>query len=395
LSDTCAVMSPAHGEGIEGLLAMCASNGLDLEPFASPAGESKEEMASRFLRARKGKVDAAYDMLSRDIEWRKREGIQELVNLPVAKIAGVEEEVLFKYFPAWHQGFDKEGRPVLYTAYGNCEVDTLCKMGASVESLLTYHVYQQETCVRLLASQSQRLGRKVEKFFFVIDAKGWGLRLWTRQAMRFIKGMADCDSAHYPERLGQMYVINCPRALVLTYRVISSWTDPETASKIRLLGGPDEWQHLLLNAVDSDSLCSLYGGKSPPPFDPSKMAGYSEGGMRSVTVGARAEMKLPVTVNEGDYLSWAYKTEAHDIKFAVYYAPPGEAATTKSQVVHAAEKHKACGNEVSDTIETCRAGTYLLVWDNSYSMLTSKNLSYRIENGAKIDENAALNGSRT
>jgi hypothetical protein len=39
-------------------------------------------------------------------------------------------------------------------------------------------------------------------------------RLWTRRAMRFIKGMAEMDGAHYPERLGQMFIINCPRCVV-------------------------------------------------------------------------------------------------------------------------------------------------------------------------------------
>lgn len=179
---------------------------------------------------------------------------------------------------------------------------------------------------------------------------------------------------------------------MLTYRVIVSWCDAETAAKIRLLGGPEEWQHLVSLAVDHDSLCSLYGGKAPPPFDASTMANISSSGqpMTQVNVGARSDLKLPVTLAEGDFLTWAYSTESHDIKFGLHYAPPGEAATTKSQVIVASEKHKASGNEVSDTIEKCRAGTYLLVWDNSYSMLTSKNLSYRIEHGKREDEDSAL-----
>jgi len=385
-----AAAGPSH-EAAEQLLQRC--KGLDLARWTAASGESEQEMAHRFLRARKGNVEAAFGMLSNDVTWRVDNEIDKLAQKPVSEIAGVDEETLWNYFPAWHQGFDKQGRPVLYSAYGNCEVDTLCAKGSSVEKLLMYHVFQQEQCVGLLASQSELLNRRIETFFFVVDAKGWGLRLWTRKAMAFIKGMADIDGAHYPERLGQMYVINCPRALVWTYRVITSWVDPVTSQKIQLLGGPSEWQHLLTQHVDASQLCSVYGGNAPPPFDAHNMAGFSASGqpMTTVTVGARSDFRLLVEIPEGGFLTWCYTTESHDVKFGVYYAPKGEAAAPgKSECVVPVEKHRAEGTEVVDTLSGCKGGTYLLVWDNSYSMLRQKVVSYRIEAGEKPQDDQVV-----
>ena len=51
------------------------------------------------------------------------------------------------------------------------------------------------------------------------------------RAARGAVGMADCDAAHYPERLGTLYVINCPPALATAYKLIRS---PSSTARDRL-----------------------------------------------------------------------------------------------------------------------------------------------------------------
>lgn len=46
---------------------------------------------------------------------------------------------------------------------------------------------------------------------------------------------------------------------------------------------------------------------------------------------------------------------------------------------------KMGAEEVSDTRVDLKQGTYVLVFDNSYSMMTSKQLSYCVDSGAALE----------
>ncbi len=113
---------------------------LNLQRWCASSGETEENLASRFLRARKGKVSDALAMLEADVKWRESEGIDNLTSRSVKEICGLDESTMQSYLPNWIQGFDKKGRPISYTAYGNLEVDTLVKKGTTVEKLLLLHV---------------------------------------------------------------------------------------------------------------------------------------------------------------------------------------------------------------------------------------------------------------
>jgi hypothetical protein len=120
------------------------AKGMGLSRWADIYGETEADLAVRYLRARKGKVADALAMLEADMKWRDSENIDNITSKSVKEITGLDEAVTQSYLPTWIQGFDKLGRPVLYTAYGNLEVDTLMKKGTTVEKLLLLHTYYLE-----------------------------------------------------------------------------------------------------------------------------------------------------------------------------------------------------------------------------------------------------------
>jgi hypothetical protein len=120
------------------------AKGLDLKRWADVYGETEADVAVRYLKARKGKVTDALVMLEADLKWRESENIDNITSRSPKDITGLDEAVTQSYLPTWIQGFDKLGRPVLYTAYGNLEVDTLMKKGTTVEKLLLLHTYYLE-----------------------------------------------------------------------------------------------------------------------------------------------------------------------------------------------------------------------------------------------------------
>ncbi len=68
------------------------------------------------------------------------------------------------------------------------------------------------------------------------------------------------DGKNYPERLGQMIIINSPSSLAYAWSMISKWLDPVTQQKIRFLRGPDEYIPELLSSIDASELPVEYGG---------------------------------------------------------------------------------------------------------------------------------------
>ncbi|KAI8012708.1 Patellin-3 [Camellia lanceoleosa] len=73
------------------------------------ADERSDVILLKFLRARDFKVKEAFTMLKNTVLWRKDFGIESLVEEDL----GIElDKVVFMH------GFDKEGHPVCYNAYG-------------------------------------------------------------------------------------------------------------------------------------------------------------------------------------------------------------------------------------------------------------------------------------
>lgn len=74
--------------------------------------------------------------------------------------------------------------------------------------------------------------------------------------------MADLDSLHYPERLGQIFVVNAPYMLAVAWRVIRSWLDERTKQKIHILRGVDEHGPILCKELGEDVVPVEFGGKA-------------------------------------------------------------------------------------------------------------------------------------
>ena len=134
------------GDHVDAFIASATGKGLDLAARSSSSGESERDLAQRFLKARKMNLVAALEMLEADVKWRERENIDLLTSQSIKSIVGVDEDVMWTYYPIWLQGFDKAGRPVMYSA---CEFpNEFCRteMGhRCCSSLVTAPDEQMET----------------------------------------------------------------------------------------------------------------------------------------------------------------------------------------------------------------------------------------------------------
>lgn len=219
----------------------------------------------RFLRARKFHAQHTFDFIKSDVKWRSEENRLNLRKELAEEVLNCDVGAMYDYFPTWIQGTDKQLRPVSYRQFGKFEIWNVLKL-TTMDRLLRFHAWETEVALRSMYALSKKSGYNIETFVLVIDAAGWSMKLATSDAFTFIKGMANTDSDHYPERLGTMIVINAPGVLSFAWKITQSFLDPVTKSKIRILPAvPTQWKPVLLEYIDEDQIPQQYGGTAPDP----------------------------------------------------------------------------------------------------------------------------------
>lgn len=216
----------------------------------------------RFLRARKFDVAQSFNMVKEDVKWRSLENRLKLRKETAQEVLQCDLTQIYKYFPTWIQGFDKQLRPVSYRQFGKLEIWNVLKL-TTMQQLIRFHAWETEQALHSMHKFSRLHGYNIETFVLVIDAAGWNMSLATSDAFTFIKGMVSTDSDHYPERLGTMIIVNAPSVLSFAWNIIQGFLDPVTKSKIRILSRREEWQPLLLQYIEKDQIPIQYGGTAP------------------------------------------------------------------------------------------------------------------------------------
>jgi hypothetical protein len=158
-------------------------------------------------------------------------------------------------------------------------------------------------------------------------------------------------------------------SLVLTVvATVSKAFDENTSSMLQwaLASGGTEQIAPQLGALQLEQyLKEIYNGH-PSPFKP----GFFEVNVHSGTVFEKF-----VTVEIGATVSWEFLTIGRDISFSVSKTDSnGSIVQTLLQL----QKAQSQTVPVVGKIIVEEPGTYLLKWDNTYSLLTAKILSYKI-----------------
>eukprot|EP00968_Pinguiococcus_pyrenoidosus_P005440 scaffold349_cov244-Pinguiococcus_pyrenoidosus.AAC.2 len=204
-------------------------------------------------------------MLLKDLAWREEEGISDLAAKNISEVLECSEEsaqAVVEMFPSFVYGHDKDGQSLMFRHYGKFEIWKILEH-TTLDNLLRLHVWENEQALQGMRQFARDSGNSIETFCAVVDAEGWRLGLATSDAMRYIKGMVNVDSDHYPERLGRMILINLPSMLLTVWSVIKRWLPPRTQDKIQLLGSRKDWEPVLRRYIDDKYIPEIYGGTGP------------------------------------------------------------------------------------------------------------------------------------
>jgi len=201
--------------------------------------------------------------------------------------------------------------------------------------------------------------------------------------------------ANCPELLRRVFVINAPRVFTLAWNIIKPLLRERTRQKVQIFGTDAAvYQAAILQDVDADQLPAFYGGTlTDPNGDPRCLTMMNMGGKvpksyyrsntksslgadaKKITVASGSKKSIEFQVDTTDRaLRWAFQTTEGDIAFAVYL----KKANGEMVDVVASERVDSHLATEEGEIPCNQVGLYVFEFDNSFSYVRSKEVTYSI-----------------
>ncbi|KAJ0088539.1 hypothetical protein Patl1_31459 [Pistacia atlantica] len=182
--------------------------------------EKADVILLKFLRARDFRVQDSFNMLEKCLAWRKEFGADGVV----------EEDLGFKELEgvvAYMQGYDKEGHPVCYNAYGVFrDKDMYERIFGDEEKLkkfLRWRVQVLERGINLLHFKPGGINSIIQ----VTDLKDMPKRELRVASNQILSLFQD----NYPEMVARKIFINVPWYFSMLYSMFSPFLTQRTKSK--------------------------------------------------------------------------------------------------------------------------------------------------------------------
>ncbi|CAF1649428.1 unnamed protein product [Rotaria sp. Silwood1] len=174
------------------------------------------------------------------IQWR----IDNHVDLILEdQLMMLRMDIIRKMAPSAHHGYTKAGRPLFIEKFGLVQVDKLLNRFTS-EELIQCHIYWLECCCQRARERSRQLGKHVENFATIYDLHACKVEL--TKFLYVFKQAVHIDDNYYPERLGQIFLINPPMIFSILWDLAKYWLDPVTKTKIHVIKKGPETSTVLL-----------------------------------------------------------------------------------------------------------------------------------------------------
>jgi hypothetical protein len=263
-SDVRSSLGSGELAAVQALERELGADGIEAVRNILVAGEALESWLIRFLKPQNFRARQAAKAVRAHLAWRSSMNVAVLADLSPGEICGCTEELLGTYMPTWHQGSDRQGRPIVFSHYGKFRFGPVLEAGVTVEKILQLHIRNSERTARLCGEQSGKLGRDISDALIIMDTEGFDPNaLRSKAAFEWARGMATIDQEQYPERMGQLLIINAPSSMYYFYKTVSWVLSERARSRVRIFGGRETWEPALLELVDASELPLQYGGSRP------------------------------------------------------------------------------------------------------------------------------------
>ncbi|GFX13354.1 SEC14-like protein 3 [Trichonephila clavipes] len=359
------------------------------------AGDMKPELYEdthlfyRFLKARDFNLDLAESMLRKHLQWRKDFSLDTILT------DYTPPEGLSKFFPGGLIGVDKDQCPVKYFAFGNLDPKGIRK-AAKFSDIVKHVIQTTEREAVFLKKQSLKVGKELPGSVYIVDFKDLPFSTATdKKALEHTIYLAKMYQDNYPEMLKSAYVINISPYFTLVFNIVKVFLAASIMKKCHFCSR-DDIKHKLLNVMDAHELPAFLGGNKTDPdgnplcltfvnhagkvlpkyFANKRSISFSKvEGVQKLIVPRSSFSEIKVEVSEpGMIIEWEFEIKSKDIGFGLYFED------SSKEMVDIVSVQRIDTEEFSETgCHKCeKAGTYVLLFDNSYSWMRSKEVHYRV-----------------
>ncbi|KAG8176996.1 hypothetical protein JTE90_006425 [Oedothorax gibbosus] len=346
---------------------------------------------TRFLKARDYDVIKADKMIRESFSFRKKIGADTILT------EYEYPEVYAKHPVSAFLGFDRENSPVRLFMAGICDYKgfVYSMRVTGMMKLLTYFLEYDLSKVQEKKNNGSKLDMKST---FILDFQDFSLKkFYDKSVINAGIQLITMYQDNYPETLKKAYLVNVPSYFSWVFNIFKPFLNSVTLSKISVYK-TDEWQEELRNAMDPKLLPAFLGGKLTDPDGNPKCthlinwqakidASYyltqrqtadqeDDPSMKTATVQQRGTLQVPVQVQvPGSLLRWTFMTKEYNIKFGLFLKE--KSGKLKELVAVESVDCQVIPEESEFLCE--KAGTYVLHFDNSYSWMTAKQLTYKVD----------------
>ncbi|CAH1232412.1 SEC14L2 [Branchiostoma lanceolatum] len=339
-----------------------------LQDVAQP--HMDDQYLSRWLRARRYKIDKAEKMYREHLTYRKKMDVDNLKkNFKIP-------EVLDKFFPAGgFCGEDRDGGLVFYQVFGRLDVHGMMR-SVKILDVIKFQICMLEMVEDTLTAHSAKTGKQAFGMTVVYDLYNFGMQHLSKPVAEAFVQFLKMFEANYPEILKKVIVVEGNWKEVLVQHIAPNQIPVH-------YGGT-------MTDPDGDVMCKSkirYGGVVPESC-------YSQGipaeileQMTSADVEPGTSLGLEVDVKTpGAVLRWLFKTEDCDIGFGVYKQLGSSNRYQDMEEVVPCSKHNSHLILTDGELLCEEPGKYVVRFDNSYSWVRSKTLRYSVEVLEPTDE---------
>ncbi|XP_077016680.1 SEC14-like protein 4 isoform X5 [Tamandua tetradactyla] len=343
----------------------------------------------RWLRAREFDMQKSEDMFRKHLEFRKQQDLDNILKWQPS-------EVIQLYDSGGLCGYDYEGCPVWFDIIGTLDPKGLL-LSASKQELIRKRVRACELLLQECELQSEKLGRKIETVLIVFDMEGLSLKHLWKPAVEVYQQFFAILEANYPETLKSLIVVRAPKLFPVAFNLVKSFMSEETRRKFVILGG--NWKQELSKFISPDQLPVEFGGTmTDPDGNPKCLTKINYGGEVPKTYYLRQQVRVqyehtaPVgrgsslqVENEilfpGCVLRWQFASAGGDIGFGVFLKTKmGERQRAGEMTeVLPSQRYNAHLVPEDGSLSCLKTGVYVLRFDNTYSLIYAKKVSYSVE----------------
>jgi len=131
-------------------------------------------------------------------------------------------ELYFAAVPFSFHGIDRQGHPIVINRYGSVDVAAFERLWAAGEAVsernklevngaVLFHLRAMEYLTKVvMAEESERQGRVVDRILVIADLDGLGMRHWNPAVKSFLKSVSQESRNLFPETMHATMVANAP-----------------------------------------------------------------------------------------------------------------------------------------------------------------------------------------